>query len=87
MMKIFDIPLHADRPNGWVVPIPGDGEETFGSRNDAIGYAMVLARKQEARRDEPSFVCVEGADGRWRLFDSNMQAIINPPVVGPNQPA
>jgi hypothetical protein len=74
-MKVFDIPLDADSSHGWIVPIPGDGEETFESREAAIGFAAELAHKQLAAYEEPSFVCVEGADGRWRLFDANMKPV------------
>jgi hypothetical protein len=72
-MKVFDIPYSPDAAAAWCIPIPGDGEKHFDQRADALEFARTLTRKLEQGGDGPNFICVEGADGRWRLFDSDFK--------------
>jgi hypothetical protein len=74
-MKVFDIPYTPDAADAWAIPIPGDGERHFDQRTDALDFARTLTRKLDAHGDGPSFICVEGADGRWRLFDSDFKPV------------
>jgi uncharacterized protein DUF2188 len=82
-MKVVDIRYGAQPEGGWCVPDPADGHEIFPTREAAIAAATSLAKARSFSEGEPYFICIEGADGRWRLFDANMQAVVGDPAQGP----
>lgn len=72
-MEFIEIPYSPRGPEGWTIPIPGDGERQFASRDDAMAFALTLAQKHAVVTAKPSYLCVEGGDGRWRLFTADLQ--------------
>lgn len=75
-MEFIEVPYSAEGPKGWTIPIPGDGERRFASRDDAMGFALTLVKASPENGEngvEPSYLCVEGGDGRWRLFTADLQ--------------
>lgn len=71
-MNLFEIPFTPDSSHGWTVPIPGDGEKQFASREQAMAFAQTLAKDLNAESGRGGCLCVEGADGRWRLFTADL---------------
>jgi Uncharacterized protein conserved in bacteria (DUF2188) len=71
-VKLFEIPFCPESEHGWTIPIPGDGEKQFRSRDDALAFALQLAKQQRYAEGKESFLCVEGADGQWRLFTPDL---------------
>ncbi|WP_158880895.1 DUF2188 domain-containing protein [Rhodanobacter sp. L36] len=71
-MKLIEIPFRPDATRGWTVPVPGDGEKRFGSREQALAFAVNLAKVQRTKAVDESYLCVEGADGQWRLFTADL---------------
>jgi hypothetical protein len=71
-VNLIEIPFRPDRDHGWTIPIPGDGEKQFCSRDDAMEFALNLAKGTRATKDADSYLCVEGADGQWRLFTADL---------------
>jgi hypothetical protein len=73
-MEMFEIPFSPDHAHGWTIPIPGDGERQFASREDALAFALELAKQQRLAAN-PSYLCVEGGDGQWRLFTPDLMPV------------
>ncbi|MFC5435286.1 DUF2188 domain-containing protein [Rhodanobacter umsongensis] len=72
-MKLIEVPFRPDQDNGWTIPIPGGGEKQFKSRDEALAFALKLAKQQQRGTNATSrYLCVEGADGQWRLFTSDL---------------
>ncbi len=71
-MEIIDIPYHPEGPQGWKIPIPGDGDRTFPTRQKALAFALTLAKQHDAANGSPGCLCVEGGDGTWRLFTTDL---------------
>ncbi len=69
---MIEIPYRPEGPNGWKVPVPGDGEKQFSSREEALAFALRIAREQHSATAEPRYLCVEGGDGKWRLFTTDL---------------
>jgi hypothetical protein len=70
-MVMLDIPFSPDKTTHWVIRVPNIGLQTFPSRDAALKFAMDFAKRQSAL----VYISVEGADGRWRLFDADLQTI------------
>lgn len=74
-MKLFEIPFKRDSDHGWTIPIPGDGERQFQSREAALAFARLLADEAKSSAGEVSYLCVEGGDGKWRLFTPELKPV------------
>ncbi|HZX72027.1 MAG TPA: DUF2188 domain-containing protein [Rhodanobacter sp.] len=74
-MDMIEIPYSAEGTKGWTIPIPGDGERQFASRDEALAFARTLAQKHFAATARPSYLCVEGGDGHWRLFTADLMPV------------
>ncbi|MEO6799771.1 MAG: hypothetical protein ABI178_07535 [Rhodanobacter sp.] len=74
-MDMIEIPYRAEGTKGWTIPIPGDGERQFASREEAMAFALTLAKEQSVATAKPSYLCVEGGDGRWRLFTADLMPV------------
>ena len=74
-MELFEIPFDPNANHGWTIPIPGDGERQFSSRDKALAFASDLAKQQSTTEQNNSYLCVEGADGKWRLFTPDLLPI------------
>ncbi len=73
-MIIFDIPYAPEPSGGWIVHASNDLHAEFRSRTDALRYAIDAALHEEQRGDT-SAINIEGADGRWRMFDPNAKGL------------
>ena len=71
-MNLIETPFTLDDPHGWTIPNPGDGEKQFATREQALAFAQTLAKGDTTPSDHNSCWCVEGADGRWRLFTPDL---------------
>jgi hypothetical protein len=72
-MIAFDI-FYEARPGGmWDLRLSNESARFFPTRLAALAYAI---REAGRRKSEGTLVqiSVEGADGRWRAFDSEMKA-------------
>lgn len=74
-MNLIEIPFAPDVRHGWTIPIPGDGEKQFATREQALAFAQTLAKGDTTQSGQNSCLCVEGADGRWRLFTPDLLPI------------
>lgn len=72
-MEMIEVPYSAEGTQGWTIPIPGDGERQFASRGDALEFALMLVKKHPTNTAEQDYLCVEGGDGRWRLFTADLK--------------
>ena len=73
-MIIFDIPYAPEPSGGWLVQASNHLRAEFRSRTDALRYAIDAALHEELRGDR-SAINIEGADGRWRMFDPNAKGL------------
>jgi hypothetical protein len=71
-MELIEIPYDSEGADGWKIPIPGDGCRQFRSRDAALAFAFKLAKERVSTTAQPSCLCVEGADGKWRLFTTDL---------------
>jgi Uncharacterized protein conserved in bacteria (DUF2188) len=71
-MELIEIPYNPDEAHNWKIPIPGDGCQKFSTREEAMAFALQLAKKIVSKSAEPSYLCVEGGDGQWRLFTPDL---------------
>lgn len=74
-MTMIEIPYDPENTDGWKVPIPGDGARYFASREAAMKFGVQLAKGVAGPTKSRGMLCVEGADGRWRLFTSDLLPI------------
>lgn len=77
-MNLIEIPFASHASHGWTIPIPGDGEKQFSSREQALAFAQTLAKGASREGGHDSCLCVEGADGRWRLFTPDLVPVKEP---------
>jgi hypothetical protein len=71
-VELIEIPYSPDGSTGWKIPVPGDGDRRFATRDEALAFAHTLAQKHLVVTAQPSYLCVEGGDGRWRRFTSDL---------------
>ncbi|MEP7184784.1 MAG: hypothetical protein ABI767_03005 [Rhodanobacter sp.] len=71
-MALIEIPYDSEGTDGWKIPIPGDGCRQFCSRDAAMAFALKLAKEELLTTAQPSYLCVEGGDGKWRLFTPDL---------------
>ncbi len=71
-MALIEIPYIADGAGCWKIPIPGGGCRQFCSREAALAFALKLAKEGRSTTAKPSYLCVEGGDGKWRLFTPDL---------------
>ena len=71
-MRLFEIPFDSEPSGDWVVPVVGDSERRFASRDKALAFALTLANEDRNHGYGDSLVCVQGADGQWRLFTPDL---------------
>jgi len=74
-MVLLDIPFQPDATACWRISVPGEDVRLFASRHAALRFAMDLARKQDETAGSVTYISLEGADGRWRLFDANFRTV------------
>jgi hypothetical protein len=74
-MVLLDIPFQPDATACWRISVPGEGLRIFADRPAALRFAMDLAKKQDETMGHVTYISLEGADGRWRLFDANFRTV------------
>lgn len=78
-MELIEIPYDPEGAHGWKIPIPGDGCRQFSSRDAAMAFALKLAKDLSSGTQKPGYLCVEGADGMWRLFTHDLLPVLSTP--------
>jgi hypothetical protein len=73
-MIIYDIPYSPIPAGAFVVNSSHDGAQKFPSRTDALRFAIEAALRA-GDRGEVATINIEGADGRWRLFDRTAKGL------------
>lgn len=73
---IFEVPFERQDALGWIVE-SGQGRRDFSSRKDAVLFASKAAR---ACTDQGSSaqLALQGGDGQWRMFESDLKPVSNP---------
>lgn len=71
-MALIEIPYHSEGTDGWKIPMPGDGCCQFCSREAALAFALKVAKEDQSTTAQLSYLCVEGGDGKWRLFTPDL---------------
>jgi hypothetical protein len=73
-MVIYDVPYQPVPDGNWTVKASDDGQKAFPTRNDALRFAIDAALDAHRHGDDAA-ISIEGADGRWRLFDERAKGI------------
>lgn len=74
-MVIYDVPFDPVDSAMWKVSSARCGERRFASREHALSFAMSETRAAALREPDGAFVNIEGADGKWRLFDPELKSV------------
>ncbi|MEO9091423.1 MAG: hypothetical protein ABI247_13950 [Rhodanobacter sp.] len=77
-MNLIEIPFTPRASHDWISPLLGNAEKQFHSREQALAFAQTLAECDSSDSDRNSCLCVEGADGRWRLFTPDVLPVKEP---------
>lgn len=73
-LERFQVRSKADNARGWTIPLAADGGKRFAIRMDAFAFAAALARSERAMGGI-SYLCIEGGDGQWRQFTSDLMPV------------
>jgi hypothetical protein len=73
-MVIYDVAYRPVSDGSWTVKASDDGYKEFPTRTDALRFAIDAALDAHRHGDDAA-VSVEGADGRWRLFDEHAKGL------------
>jgi hypothetical protein len=72
----YEIPFAQLSDGTWSVSVNHAEGQHFASRVAALNHALTEA-KALARRGKATMISIEGADGRWRAFDTNVKCFAN----------
>lgn len=75
-MRVIDVPFDANHPAGWSLTGITEGEQIFQSRGEALTHAMAYAKRYAFEFRREAYICVEGGDGKWRLFTPELQPVV-----------
>ncbi len=75
-MTLIEIPYDSEGADGWKISLPGDGCRQFSSREAALAFALQLAQESQSTTAQPSYLCVEGGDGKWRFFTPDLLPVM-----------
>jgi hypothetical protein len=83
MVRIYEVPFHPGAGRAWEVRVAGTVIDRCDSRYDALRCAVSTASSDggEARID------VEGADGVWRPFGTDIKRPVSIPMRAGRAPA
>jgi hypothetical protein len=73
-MVIYDVAYAPVQDGNWTVKASDDGFKEFSTRNDALRFAIDAALVARKHGDDAA-VSIEGADGRWRMFDERAKGL------------
>lgn len=72
-MRLFEIPFQPDPAGIWSISnVDDDDEHQFMSRDKALSYALSLAIKDRRCGRGNGLLCIQGADGQWRMFTPDL---------------
>ncbi len=74
-MVTYDVPYQPVPDGHWAVKSSADGQRRFLTRTDALRFAMGAALDARQHGDTAA-IAIEGADGRWRLFDERAKHLM-----------
>lgn len=74
-MVIYEIPFEPADSTDWHVYISTDGPRNFDSRQAALAFARESAKAREVTSGVATCISIQGGDGRWRSFDSQLEPI------------
>jgi hypothetical protein len=63
--------------DAWSLTLPDGQARSFPDRKAALVFALEQARHVTFVTRQPAYICVEGPDGRWRLFDPDLKPVAN----------
>ena len=72
-MYIYSIPYDA-HDGRWLLEDSDGKVRDFSTRKEAIAQAMADTHRVERATQERAYIYLQGADGHWRLFESNLTA-------------
>jgi hypothetical protein len=75
-MIILDVPFEPTTDTLWQVAVSDGRLRQFASRESALVFALSEARSRGGQERGGSFVNIEGADGKWRLFDPELKSVL-----------
>jgi hypothetical protein len=79
MARVYEVPYHPDGGVAWAVRISGRVIERFASRFEALRAAVNRASAEGG----DTAIAVEGADGLWRPFGSDIKRPERVPTLPP----
>ena len=74
-MIFYEIPYVKGNTQTWHLDGLAEGRKDFDSRVAALAFAMLSAKAAVKKRDDKACIAIQGADGNWRKFDSDMLPI------------
>jgi len=74
MPFVFDIPFRASHDEGWTIALPSGEKHLFPSRHEAVRFAAGQATRLPTCDGARACLSIEGEDGVWRLFGSDLKA-------------
>lgn len=74
MLLVFDIPFHAPHGEAWTIALPCGEQHIFPTRHDAVRFAARQATRLTSLDGSHAYLSIEGEDGVWRLFGSDLKA-------------
>lgn len=74
MPFFFDIPFHAQHNEVWSIALPSGEKHPFPTRHEAVRFAAGQAARLPTNNGTKACLSIEGEDGVWRLFGSDLKA-------------
>jgi hypothetical protein len=81
LMVIYEIPFEPADSTDWHVDISTDGRRNFESRQAALAFARTSAQAREVQSGVAACISIQGGDGRWRTFDSQLEPVRSGPEI------
>lgn len=73
-MLVIDIPFCARDDRAWSIALPSGEQHMFPTRHDAVRFAARQAARYTSKDGGRAYLSIEGEDGVWRLFGSDLKA-------------
>lgn len=73
-MLVIDIPFCAADDQAWSIALPTGEQHTFPTRHEAVRFAARQAARFTGNDGSRAYLSLEGEDGVWRLFGSDLKA-------------
>lgn len=73
-MLVIDIPFWPPDDQAWSIALPKGEQRTFPTRHEAVRFAARQAACYTSNDGSRAYLSLEGEDGVWRLFGSDLKA-------------